>query len=232
VETPYGFHIIKLEARRGEQDKLREDLLQEKKSQAWNQHLEELRQQAKKTLKILDPEVAARVAEADQNIDEAIVQYRKALIFWPDRPEIHYSLAKLYEQKQNRSGPSDQVQRALVQALEATRSAAAIQSLLELLNPPPFRPGQPWRPPASEAVKVAAVEALGRLKAPQAIEPLKALIRKPGTSEKLAEAAATALKALGQPPPPRPKAAAAPSAAPRLPAVGTSARPGKGAEAR
>lgn len=229
VETEYGFHIIKLEAKRGKQDKLKEDLLQEKKSQAWNKHLEELRQQAKKTMKILDPEVAARVAEADQNIDEAIVQYRRALIFWPDRPEIHYSLAKLYEQKQIRGGTSDQVQIALVQALAATRSPAAIQSLLELLNPPPFRPGQPWRPPASEAVKVAAVEALGSLKAPQAIEPLKDLIRKPSTSAKLAEAAATALKALGQQPPPRPKGSAA---APRLPSVGASAPPGKGAEAR
>lgn len=226
VETEYGFHIIKVEAKRGAEEKLKEDLLQEKKSQAWNKHLEELRQQAKKTMKIMDPEVAARVAEADQDIDKAIVEYRKALTFWPDRPEIHYSLARLYEQKQSRGGPNEQTQIALIQALVATRAPTAVQSLLELLNPPPFHPGQPWRPPASDPVKVAAIEALGSLKARQAIEPLKDLIQKPGTSDKVAEAATTALKALGQQPPARPKNPSPRSTAPGLPSIGASSRPG------
>jgi HEAT repeat protein len=108
------------------------------------------------------------------------------------------------------------------------QTPAAVQPLLEVLNPPPYTPGRPWTPPASDEVKIAVVESLSKLKAEQAVEPLKSLVLNPMTSSKLADAAAAALKAMGQKPPARPKPP--PPPAPKPAKEDTSAgadKPGK-----
>lgn len=256
VESPYGYHLIKVEERRerreeGEEGKkkksqespkeyevkvrhilikandLRKRLLEEKQSQIWNDYLKKLREDAKKITIVYDPEVEAHLAQTDDppRKEDAIIAYRRALQYWPEeKPEIHYALAKLYEEK-NR--PFDQTsapaKAAAARALGQLGAQEAVEPLLKALYDPAWE------------VKAGAAEALGQLKAKTAVGPLQTLVRTE-RNEKVLEAAEKALKALGAEVPPRsytpkPTAQRKPPTASQKKAAGSSARQkGRGAE--
>jgi len=223
VESPYGYHILKVEERRerpkeGERGKkkqgqdrpkeyevkvrhilikandLRKRLLEEKQSQAWNDYLKKLREEAKKITIVYDPEVEAHLAQTDEppRQEDAILAYRRALRYWPEeKPEIHYALAKLYEEKNRPFNQADGPARAAAaRALGRLGAQEAVDPLLKALYDPSWE------------VKAGAAEALGQLKAETAVGPLQTLVRTERNEEVL-EAAEKALKALGAEVPPR-----------------------------
>jgi len=211
VLTEYGYHIIKVEEKKADQvrarhilikgtdpqkelDRLREDLRKQKQSQAWNEYLQDLRNQAKEQTVIYDPHLRAIKAEENRETAKAIIYYRQALRCWPEeRPEIHYALARLYNDlyNQQRFSPPTRDRAQAAQALAQLHAETAVEALLAALDQP-----------ASE-VRITAARALGQLKAERAREKLQTLVRTDEDDE-VAEAAAAALRALGAEVPPRP----------------------------
>lgn len=202
VKSPYGYHIIKVEERRGEQvrarhilvkgddplQRLREELLTRKKEEAWNKFLADLREEGKKRLKILDPEVRAAYYEREGMSDKAILALREALLYWPEeKPELYYDLARLYEQRSY--GRDPEVRKVAAKAAGERQIQEAVNALMTIAGSSAEKP----------ETRQAAVEALGNLKARQAVPLLQQVRNDPSAPLPLQEAARQALQALGAP---------------------------------
>ena len=153
VETQFGMHLIKVEDRRqdlpedeAELEMHRQELLEERKEQAWENYIQHLRQSA--TIEIVDPELQAYdllqqdpqlhrgqamqlLAEAAQNDPwNASARFQLAMLL-QDAGQIEQAIATLQELVQTREGASSaQAHMVLARMLhEAERDEEAVVAL-------------------------------------------------------------------------------------------------------
>ena len=104
IETAFGFHIIKVDARRQDipedfeenKEMYREQALLEARSRAWQEYEQQLHAQA--TIEIIDPELKAYELLDQGNIAEGLSHLETAVAGDDDNISAAYELAQLYEQ--------------------------------------------------------------------------------------------------------------------------------------
>ncbi|MGE5577326.1 MAG: peptidylprolyl isomerase [Syntrophothermus sp.] len=135
VKTKYGYHIIKVEAKKEakgpEFDKVKKQLeaqlLEQKKQETLQKWFEAEKKKA--DVKINDNRLAAYKAMADGKYDQALKLYQKALKDEPQNGYIYADMARIYRQKKD----NDKALSNLEQAAKLVPSDASLQfSLGEL----------------------------------------------------------------------------------------------------
>lgn len=136
VRTDFGFHLIKVEDRRQEipedEEELarrREELIQERIQQAWQQYQQRLRAAA--TIEIVDPELKAYklLEEApEENMGEAVQLLASAAESDPYNASARFTLASLLQQ----AGQNQEAIEVLKQLAEMQRGSNSPQVQMEL----------------------------------------------------------------------------------------------------
>jgi parvulin-like peptidyl-prolyl isomerase len=104
IETAFGFHIIKVDARRQDipedfeenKEMYREQALLEARSRAWHEYEQQLHAQA--TIEIVDPELKAYELLDQGNMAEGLSYLETAVAGDDDNISAAYELAQLYDQ--------------------------------------------------------------------------------------------------------------------------------------
>lgn len=111
VETPFGFHIIKVEEKRQKlppdfakkKEELKKDLEARREQRAWADYQEELKKKAK--IKIFDPEIRGAKAIMERKPEVALQEFQKAEAYAGGLPAdiqagIHFAMGDLYSAKE------------------------------------------------------------------------------------------------------------------------------------
>ena len=137
IETPFGFHIIKVEATRTnlpedfEKEKARytEEVTQRLRDQAWSEYEQQLKDAA--TIDLIDPELKAyRVLQDDPvgGVEAAAKLLQEAAEADPNNASARYELAMIYDQ----AGQKDEAIKLLTDLVESDMAAQSPQAHLQL----------------------------------------------------------------------------------------------------
>lgn len=137
VETQFGLHILKVEDRRLDlpedfeenKDKYREQKLQERREQAWQKYMQELRDSAQ--IEVIDPELKAyRLLDEDPKVHmgQAAELLAQAAAADPYDASARFELANLLEQ----SGQTDEAIKVLKELVESEAGSRSPQAHLRL----------------------------------------------------------------------------------------------------
>ncbi len=196
--------LIKAEDPKKKIEDKRKQLQNEKQSKHYEEFMKKTRDDAYKSglVKVLSPDMRAYLAGKDNKTDEQIFWLRQAAATWQNsHGEVQFELAKQYERKGMGLPAATKV--AAAKALPAYPSAEVVPDLVKALDT--FEPD----------VRKAVANALGDLKAKEAVERLQQIVRI-DADDSVAEAATEALKKIGAEVPKREK----PSPLPTPGAVG------------
>jgi peptidyl-prolyl cis-trans isomerase C len=136
VKTEFGYHIIKVEARRNEVPKdyeknkasYRDNYIEEQKWRVWSEYQKKLKDSAK--IEVEDPQLAAyRVLDENDDQDKGIQLLDQAVQNDPGDTGAKYELAKLWQAKGNKEKAL-----ALLQEIEKVEGADRSAQLMVMLG--------------------------------------------------------------------------------------------------
>jgi hypothetical protein len=163
----------------------RQELTDQLQSEHFNEVLKKLREEGFKSglIQVVGPEAKAYLASKDYQQEDELYWLRRAVDAWPEsHPEVHYELAQQYLRLGGYQ-TSQKPQVAAAQALTAVGEEHVVADLMHGLDS------------LYPEVRKAAVNALGQLKAKEAVDRLTALVSG-DTDSGVVEAARKALEAI------------------------------------